>query len=156
MNLEKTNHYIALVANIGVLIGIFLLIIELNQNTEMMRSEMAQNRTNTAMQFQQSLYSSDYLPNILNKVDNEKPLTEEELRRYTSYFHAFNRNQDNTLWQYENGFLAESTPRSIRAAVSDVIGNNEFTLNIWDQRKRAYSDEYITLVENEIADLRNK
>ena len=40
MDIEKTNHWLTLVTNVGVLIGIGLLVYELNQNTNLMRAEM--------------------------------------------------------------------------------------------------------------------
>ena len=40
MDIEKTNHWLTLVTNVGVLIGIALLVYELNQNTNLMRAEM--------------------------------------------------------------------------------------------------------------------
>ena len=40
MDIEKANHWMTLVTNIGVLIGIVLLVFELNQNSNLMRAEM--------------------------------------------------------------------------------------------------------------------
>ena len=40
MDIEKANHWLTLITNVGVLIGIALLVFELNQNSNLMRAEM--------------------------------------------------------------------------------------------------------------------
>ena len=40
MNAEKVNTWLSLGANIGVVIGLMLLIIEIGQNTDMMRAQI--------------------------------------------------------------------------------------------------------------------
>ena len=40
MDIEKVNHWLTLITNVGVLVGIALLIFELNQNSSLMRAEM--------------------------------------------------------------------------------------------------------------------
>jgi hypothetical protein len=67
---------------------------------------------------------------------------------------AFNRNQDNNLWQYNQGYLGENTPASIRGGVRAVIGRTKFAIETWDRQKYSYSEEYVEFVDEAIADLR--
>ena len=115
---------------------------------------MNQDRAATAISVQQAISTSDHVPEMLVKVDREEPLTDEEMIRYRTYFRAFNRNQDNNLWQYNHGFLGENTPESVRAAVRAVIGNNRLSISVWDEQKIAYTNDYVAFVEDAIADLR--
>jgi len=154
MNSEKLNSWLSLGANVGVVIGLILLVVEINQNTELARAQMNQDRATTAMSEQQATYTSDHVPEMLAKVEKEQPLSEEERIRYTTYLRAFNRNQDNNLWQYNRGFLGENTPASVRDAARGVIGRNELSISIWDGQKISYTDEYVAFVEDAIADLR--
>jgi hypothetical protein len=155
MNSEKLNSWLTLGANIGVLIGLVLLIVEIQQNTEMMRAQINQSRTEAAQSEQQATYNSDYMPAILTKVDKGEELTEEEMRRFQPYIRSFNRNMDNQLWQYKRGLLGENIPRSIRGAVRGVLGRNELTISVWDTQKWGYTDEYVAFVEDAISDLRS-
>ncbi len=91
---------------------------------------------------------------MLVKVRTGEQLTDEEMIRYETYLRAVNRNQDNNLWQYNQGFLGENTPRSIRSAVRIIIGRNELSLAIWEGQKISYTEEYVAFVEDAIADLR--
>ncbi len=154
MNAEKLNAWLSLGANIVVVIGLILLIIEIGQNTEMMRAQINQSRTDTAISEQQATYNSDHVPAMLAKIDRGEQLSDEDLIRYEHIFRAFNRNQDNNLWQYNEGYLGENTPRSIRGAVRDVIAGHELGIATWEIQKYSYTAEYVAFVENAIADLR--
>jgi hypothetical protein len=156
MNSEKVNSWLSLLANFGVVIGLLLLIVEINQNTEMMRSQMNQMRADSAMAQQHAYFNSDYLPAIMTKIRNEEELTPEEGRRYRSYFRSFHRSQDNNLWQYNQGFLGANIPRSVEGAVQGIVGINTFTLATWDSQKHGYTDEYVAFVEQAISDRRKE
>ena len=154
MKADKLNSWLTLGANIGVVIGIALLIYEIKQNTEMMQAQINQNRTDTALSEQQSVYNSDYVPAMELKIRGGEQLSDEELIRHEHTFRAFNRNMDNQLWQYIHGFLGENIPYSIRRAVRNVIAGNKLGLFAWDQTKQIYTREYVTFVDDAIADLR--
>ncbi len=154
MNADNVNKWLTLSANIGVVIGLVLLIVEIGQNTEMMRAQINQSRTDTAISEQQAVFNSDYMPALLAKLDTREPFSDEEFNRYWTYFRAGNRNQDNNLWQYNRGFLGENTPRSIRGFARSVIGGSQIGLTTWDRQKDSYTDEYVAFIEEAIADLR--
>jgi len=50
MNTEKLNRWLALGANVGVLIGLILLVYEVRQNSALMQAQISMERTNTNMQ----------------------------------------------------------------------------------------------------------
>ena len=154
MNTVKLNAWLSLGANIGVVIGLMILVVEISQNTEMMRAQINQSRTDTALSEQQAVYTSDHVPAMLAKIDRGEQLSDEDLIRYERFFRAFNRNQDNNLWQYNEGYLGENIPRSIRGAVRAVIAGHELGMATWEVQKYSYTAEYVAFVEDAIADLR--
>ncbi len=50
MDTGKVNRWLTLTANLGILIGLVLLIVEIRQNTDLMRAQIAMDRTSTTMQ----------------------------------------------------------------------------------------------------------
>jgi hypothetical protein len=154
MNADNVNKWLTLSANIGVVIGLVLLIVEIGQNTEMMRTQINQSRTDTAISEQQAVFNSDHVPAVIAKIRREEKLSDEEMIRYTTYFRAYNRNQDNNLWQYNQGYLGDNIPNSIRGGARAVIGGHELGITTWDSQKYSYTDEYVAFVEEAIADLR--
>ena len=154
MKAQKVNSWLTLAANIGVVIGLVLLIIEIRQNTEMMRAQINQSRTDTALFQQYSMSDTDYVAPIIAKVRRGEELSDEEMIRYDARMRAFNRNQDNNLWQYNQGYLGENIPRSIKGGVRAVIGSTKMGISTWDRQKYSYTAEYVTFVDDAIADLR--
>jgi hypothetical protein len=154
MNAEKLNAWLSLGANVGVVIGLVLLIFEISQNTEMMQAQINQSRTDTALSEQQAVYTSDHVPSMLVKIDRGEELSDEDLIRYERFFRAFNRNQDNNLWQYNEGYLEDNIPRSIKGAVRAVIAGHELGIATWELQKYSYTEEYVAFVEDAIIDLR--
>ncbi len=154
MNAEKLNAWLSLGANVGVVIGLVLLIFEISQNTEMMQAQINQSRTDTALSEQQAVYTSDHVPALLARIDRGEQLSDEDLIRYERFFRAFNRNQDNNLWQYNEGYLEENIPRSIRGAVREVIAGHRLGIATWELQKYSYTAEYVAFVEDAISDLR--
>jgi hypothetical protein len=156
MNSEKLNTWLSLIANFGVVIGLALLVYEINQNTQMMQAQINQNRTDTAMSEQQAVFNSDYLPALNLKIRNGEKLDGEEMIRFEHMFRSFNRNMDNQLWQFNHGFLGENIPYSIKRAVRIVIAGHELGIASWDETKGIYTAEYVAFVDEAIADLRRK
>jgi len=93
MDTDKFNRWLTLTANLGILIGLVLLIVEIQQNTDLMRAQIAMDRTTTRMQIlsdwanggelvriEAILYEQvDGFPKALGYSDL---LTTEEKRRY--------------------------------------------------------------------------
>jgi len=153
---EKIKSWLTFGANLGVIVGLVLLIIEIRQNTEMMQAQINQSRTEAAQSEQQAVFNSEYMPAIMVKRDNREQLTDEELHRYQAYVRSFSRNMDNQLWQYNQGLLGENIPRSIRGAVRAVIGSHELNIQVWDEQKYGFTDEYVEFVDDAISDLRQE
>ena len=103
MKTVELNSWLSLGANVGVVIGLALLIYEINQNTALMEAQINQNRTDSALAEQQADYNSDYMPAIRVKVASGQELTDEELFRNSRWLRGFSRNMDNQLWQYNHG-----------------------------------------------------
>ena len=153
---EKLNSWLSLGANVGVVIGLVLLILEIQQNTDMMETQINQSRSESAMSSLEAGFNSDYMPAIRVTAERGEPLSREEMLRYNDYFRAFNRNMDNQLWQYTQGFLGANIPRSVRDGVREVIGGTTIGLETWEGQRVSYTDEYIAFVDEALADLREQ
>lgn len=153
MTAEKLNRWLTLGANLGVVVGLGLLIVEIRQNTLLMEAQMMQSRTDAAMEEQQAVYNSDYIPRMRVKIAAGEALSEEEAFRHETWFRSFNRNMDNQLWQHTHGFLGDNIPGSIGTAVRVIIGGSEVGRAEWERQRPTYTNEYIALVEEVLADI---
>ena len=143
---------ITILANVGVIAGIVFLVIEMRLNTAMLEAVMNQNREESAMGEAQSMYNSDYLPALKVAVDSGQDLTPVDIERLRHWLRGFNRNQDNLLRQYQQGLLTDNIPRSIRQAVRSEVAQSRITREMWENTKIVYTDEYISLVDEVLAE----
>ena len=147
----ELGQSLEIIANVGVLVGIIFLALEINQNTALIEAEMSQNRTDTAMTEAQSIYNSDHLPGILTALRNGESITDVDEERIYHWARSFNRNMENQLRLYRLGMLEENIVRSMEFAIQDVIGISPVTRGIWERTKLQYSDEYIQVVDRVLA-----
>ncbi len=150
MNAERLNTWLSFSTNVGVVLGLIFLAVEISQNSDLMRIQISQSRADAAMAFNESVSNSDYLPEILLKVEANEELSAEEALRYENWFRAANRTQDNVLQQYNAGMLSGNSPRSVRDFAEKVVAPYRQAREEWESQKIAYSDEYIALVDEVI------
>jgi hypothetical protein len=112
---DKLNRWLTLVANVGVLIGIVLILLELNQNADMMRAQMAQSRAETRIELFRTMMDSEYWPAILTKQRNASSrqewidsLTPEESERVRSRTIMQVNNVRTQYHHFKEGYLDES------------------------------------------------
>ena len=103
-------------ANIGVLIGLWLLIVEINQNSELMQIQIEQTRSDTYVAWQREAASNDALAALGAKrellgapgwsmiYDDLEPV---ERSRVRSMMRARFYDYENLYSQYTRGFVSE-------------------------------------------------
>lgn len=122
MNNDNLNRWLSLGANIGVLIGLILLVYEVRQNSELMRAQISMERTNTNMQILADFSNGGDLIPIDVKLKEQvegfpgvlgwsKILTPEEKRRYEFWMYVRLTELNNDWFQCEKGLVAPETCR---------------------------------------------
>jgi len=120
MDGDKVNRWLTLSANIGVLIGIILILAELNQNADLMRAQMTQARDDNVMQTYRDMMLSDHWVEIRAKgraapstdawIKSLSPVEYERVwYRQLMDYHDL-RTQ---FYQYQSGYLDEQIWRSL-------------------------------------------
>jgi hypothetical protein len=112
MDSDRLNRWLTLGANVGVLVGIVLILMELNQNAELMRAQMTQARADNVVESYRDLQHSDHWAKIAAKrrsakSDEEwvKSLTPEEYERAFYYHLGEYHNLRTQFVQYRGGYL---------------------------------------------------
>ena len=114
MKADSVNRWLTLGANIGVLAGIVLILIELGQNADLMRAQMIQSRTDNISAKYDAQIHSDYWPEIWakrNLADSDvawiESLTPSEYVRVQYYYYREFDELRNQFFQYQQGYLPE-------------------------------------------------
>jgi hypothetical protein len=116
MNAESINRWLSLSANLGVVIGLVLLLIELDQNSDLVRAQIHQARSDEHVGYRIELANSEYLLPARLKVEEAggfanpnamDDLTAEEAYRIRELLAARHQDYDNLFYQYQQGYLDE-------------------------------------------------
>ena len=144
---SELNKWLVLAANIGVLLGLVLVIYEIRQNSDLMQVQISQARADAAMESNQQTFDSAYIPSILVMIQNGGELSDEDMVRYVAWFRSMNRNQENVLSQYQFGMLDEHTPKSIEDFARATVWQSDVSRKAWRITRPGYSDEYVAFIE---------
>ena len=121
MNADNVNRWLTLGANLGVVIGLVLLLFEMKQNSELVRAEIHQSRSDTWVSNRIDVANSEFLlpayekfigaggPANPDAIDGLEPIEAARVLRYAS---AVMGDYDNLFYQYQQGYLAEDYYRT--------------------------------------------
>ena len=130
------SRWLSFAASVGVIVGLIVLAVELNQNSNLMRIQISQSRADAAIASNEAFFNSDYLPQIHVKINADEELSAEETLRYRDSFRASNRNQDNVLQQYNEGMLSGNSPRSVRSFIASQVAPTRHGREAWEAQKK--------------------
>ena len=120
MDSQKLNNWLSVIANFGVLVGILILVVEIRQNSELMRVQIEQQRSDAYVAWQREIASGDHVATLFAKItallDEVDPseifehegFSPEERERLASVALARFYDYENLFAQYQRGFISES------------------------------------------------
>ena len=128
---DRLNHWLTLGANLGVLVGIILLIMELDQNREMMRAQVRHDIASQTIDELRALASDAVLTNIIIRQNSGEELSEaEELQARTHRYAAF-RTWENLNFQYRLGLFDEEEYRAHTEGWVRLINGPNYYATYW-------------------------
>ena len=102
--------------NLGVVIGLILLILELNQNSDLVRAQIHQARSDAQVSILEGRSDTEYLVPAIAKIQNAgglrdlsstDQLNDIELARFRYYLASRFTDYDDLFFQYQRGYLDE-------------------------------------------------
>lgn len=157
---DVVNKWLSLGANLGVLVGLALLIVELDQNSDLLRAQIHQARSDSYEAFVVASADSEFFlpvwekfraaggPEDVAALDALSPI---ELARLSRYLQGRLGGYDNLYFQYRNGYLDEEfyetrvveSVRSFAAVYSrlGLLSANLVTPSFLDEIERIRSSD---------------
>ena len=81
MGIDKWEKWVSIATNVGVLVGIVLLVIELQQNNDQLAAQARYAQfENQSYDFNRVIFENADLATIVTKSENQEPLSEVEER----------------------------------------------------------------------------
>jgi hypothetical protein len=144
---SKVNRGLTLGANLGVLVGIFLLVVELDQNREMIRAQ-TRNDISQQMVNRLSMMGSDIkLASLWRRAQLGEVLSLDEETQYFLLFVANMRDWENIHYQYRHGMFDESEFNAERSTWKSLVNKNKAFPRVWCVMRTNFSPLFIAELE---------
>ena len=148
MDSNRVNRWLTLGANLGVLVGIALLVFELNQNRQMV---VAQTRHDISTEYSNFLSDTAYSPEtadiILRKMAGEETTPEEDLQ-YRFRLIAWYEIASNVHYQYEQGLFDESEWNAIKLRWRGFMNASPSVAEHWCTTRSTNTPEFQAVVDS--------
>lgn len=113
---DRLNRWLTLGANIGVLIGLVLLIVEIQQNSDLVRAEIEQTRSEAYVEWLRESAGNDQILDLYVTMDTLEgsfgerfaQLEPIERMRYRQILEARFYDYENLFGQYKDGFVSQT------------------------------------------------
>ncbi len=132
MKFSKFNEVFTLLANVTIVVGIFLVAYELRQNSALAKAGIRQEISNNGYAPLFAIATDPQLATIIQKANGAGNLTDSETERLRALLSVVNATNDNIYHQYLAGFVDEE----------QWLG---FRKNMESARKSKVSRQYVNL-----------
>ena len=152
MKLDHLNKWLMLLANIGVIIGIVFLAIEVNQNTTVTQSSARQESLNAELWLlEQAMAHPEVATTNAGAQTFAFPdLSSEESLNVAIWHAALFRVRENLWFQYRNGVLDEQTWNSSRQVLISQLKNNPSKRQTWEFSSESFSPGFVSEINDEL------
>ncbi len=137
-------------ANLGVIVGIMFLAIELNQNNQLLKNEARYNLQLSRSGELDDLWRNPDLSEVLEKARQGGTLTDGEQRRLRSYVLSRFVRWEWYYEQYRDGLIDQSNLPI--AAWRIFLGRNPWATMYFVEYRAVFSPDFVQFVEDELLD----
>ncbi len=141
------SRTIGVFANVGVLIGIALLVYELNQNRDMMRAQTRNEISRSAGDLLATGATSVPLAAVMVRANAGEELSAEENFLFINRAEFTFRLWENVNYQYRQGMFDASEYSGNLATISDVLSRNRALIGYWCARRQMFSPPFAEEVD---------
>ena len=123
MNSEKLNTWLTLIANIGVVIGLALLVYELRESQNLAETDAAVRRLNQMQEAWVEMAVTESLPAIRVKArtDGVHTLNQVELYRLQTWEFSVRLRMESQYIEFLRGYLDDDTANGIVRSAADFL-----------------------------------
>ena len=147
----KNGQSLQLLGNAGVIIGILLLVYELNQNREMMEAQTRHEMAQSIVEKLGEIAANADLADLQHRARCGRLESKVDEDRYFSLVNSRLRYWEDAHYQYRQGLYGESEFLTQKEAWRTYI-QNRATLENWNRMKGAFSSEFVAEIDALLSD----
>ena len=139
---HRLTRWLTLGANIAVVAGIVLLLMELDQNRQQMRAQTRHELAMGIVDLLQTLATNEQLANVFYRARAGEPLTPVEQFQFEVRTNALFRYWEDVHYQYRLGLYDEVEFERQRGAWKASLGSSRLAIEYWCRVRTLYSPEF--------------
>lgn len=147
MTADRINRWLTLGASVGVLIGIVLLVLELNQGRDMMRAQTRNELAQGVNEFLSLTISDAGLSDIVIRANRGEALMPTEAYRLNSRSELAFRYWENVHYQYRQGLYDETEFSRHRDTMVAVLARNPSLIGYWCRDRLLFSVPFMEFID---------
>ena len=148
MDSDRLTRWLTLGANIGVFVGIILLLVELDQNRDMMRAQTRHQLAMGIVEMQTAMQGDQQLVDLMVRSRKGEELSETERSQVNYRHNALLRYWENVHYQYRQGLYDDVEFAKQREAMKDSFEHGQDLTKYWCRKRLLYSPEYVAEIDN--------
>ena len=142
MKTKHVNQWLTLGANFGVLIGIILLLVELHQNSTMMRAQTRYEVSQGIVNLLSPSANNEQLASLLRRANSGKELTPDEYLQFQHRSFALFRYLENLRYQFRQGLFGEAEFLTQKRAWTAYLNSSKAAVTAWCTLRPSVSPEF--------------
>ena len=151
MERERLNWWLTITANVAVLVGIVLLVVELSLTRDMMRAQTRSELARDIVAIQSGIAENEQLATVLAKARNGDQLSPAESLQFSNRMLAMFRYWENVHYQYRMGLYDEVEFGKQRYAWDKYINGSDANVDAWCRYRDMMSPEFAQEVDGIIS-----
>lgn len=142
MEPDRLTRWLTIGANLGVLVGLILLVFELAQNRDMMRAQVRHELAMGIVDLLQTPADNEQLANVLYRGISGETLTATEMFQFEMRTNALFRYWENVHYQYRVGLYDDIEFSRQRDAWRASMRQSQLAIDYWCRVRTLYSPDF--------------
>ncbi len=150
---DRVNSWLSLIASVGILAGLVLVAIELNQSTDQLRLQLVFQTTQKLFENNRDLLGDNLTPTFAKAITDPENLTYEEFLIADSYVLNQLNEWEDRFFIYEAGLISDRDwKRHIDENIYWTLGNR-FAQTRWHAVKSSFEPDFAHYIDQALADI---
>ncbi len=147
MSKERLMQWIALAANGGTIVGLLMVIMQLQQNRTLMRAQVRHELATTIVELLNSSASNSQLASVVRRAGAGEQLTEDEQFQFRLRSNALLRYWEDVHYQFRLGLYDEVEYSRQKAAWKATFASSVGFVNYWFEVRTLYSPRFASEID---------
>src|SRR5499427_10646369 len=147
MSKDRLIQSISLAANCVTILGLLLVIIQLQQNRTLMRAQVRHELASTIVELLNSSANNSHLVDVLRRAGRGEPLTEDEQLQFRLRSNALLRYWEDVHYQFRLGLYDEVEYSRQKAAWKATFANSVGLVSYWCEVRPLYSPVFASEID---------